>query len=248
MPIQSPITLCPPSETPAQGWVKGRPCVRACRTGRRCRRSPQCDDDHRDQAEQDHEELHHLVVDGARQAAEQDVGQHEQRRDDDRHGQRDPEQRIQHRGERVQVHAGDQDRGQDEDDRVHQVRLAVVPAPQILGDAADPGAVVERHHHDAEEDHGRHRADPVVVHDADAVLGSAGRHAEDLDRAQIGRDERNPGDPGRERPAGQEEVRRGLDQTAEREPDPDDEDEVDDQQHEVQRCQRQAQRAGGQGV
>ena len=132
----------------------------------------------------------------------------------------------------------------DEDEGGHQVRLAVEPAQQVFGDAADPGAVVERHHHHAEEHHGRHRADPVVVHGADAVLGSVRRHGEDLDRAQVGRDERDPGDPGRQRAAGQEEVRRGLDQAAQREPDPDDEDEVDDHQRVVQRRQRQAQPGG----
>src|SRR6266511_46488 len=79
---------------------------------------------------------------------------------------------------------------------IDQVGLAIVAAQQVLGDAPDPGTVVERHHDHTEEYHGGYRADPVVVHDAYAVLGAACRHPENLDRAEIGGDEGNAGNPG----------------------------------------------------
>ena len=82
---------------------------------------------------------------------------------------------------------------------------------QVLGDRADLGAVVERHHHEAQEDHRRDRADPVVVDRRDAVLGAVGADAQDLRRAEVGRDEGQAGDPRRQRAAGQEVVEARLD-------------------------------------
>src|SRR5207248_5719054 len=204
---------------------------------------PQRDDDQGNQAGADDEELHDLVVDGARQPAQQDVGEHEQRRHHDGDGERDPEQGLQDGGQRVQVHARDEYRGQDEDDGVDQVRLLVVAPQEVLGNAPDPRAVVERHHHDAEEHHRRHGADPVVMHDADAVLGTARGHAENLDGPEIRRDESNAGNPGWQRAPRKEEVGRGLYQPAQRDANADHEGKVDDQQRDIQAAERQRQPA-----
>jgi hypothetical protein len=156
------------------------------------------DDRQGDHADQDDEELHDLVVDRAGQAAEQDVGQHEQRRQHDRDDQRDAQQRLEHDGQRVQVDAGDEHAAQDERDRVDQVGLRVEPQPQVLRDAAHLGAVVEGHHHDAEEHHGRDRADPEIVHHCGPVLRAARRLPQQLDGADVRGYEADPGDPGRE--------------------------------------------------
>ena len=71
----------------------------------------QADDRDRDQRRQDHEELQHLVVDRRGQAAERDVGGDDDRRDDDADDDRPAQQELQDERERVEVHAGDQDRG-----------------------------------------------------------------------------------------------------------------------------------------
>ncbi len=157
----------------------------------------QPDDHQRHQAGDDHEELQHLVVDRAGQPAEGDVGQDEGGGQD--HGQPDrpADQRLDHQRQRVEVDAGRQHGRRRKAERVEEVRGLVEPAAQELRHAADLGAVVERHHHQAEEDHGRDGADPVEVHRRDAVLRAVGGHAEDLDRPEVGRDEGQPGDPGR---------------------------------------------------
>src|SRR5699024_9627012 len=54
-------------------------------------------------------------------------------------------------------------------------------------------------------------ADPEVVHGRHAELRAGGGHAHDLDRAEVGGDEREAGDPGGQGPAGEEELDRGGD-------------------------------------
>src|SRR3954452_23838151 len=117
------------------------------------------------------------------------------------------------------------------------MRLLVIAQPQVLRYRSDLGAVVERHHHDAEKYHRRDGADPVVVDGRRPVLRSVGGLPEDLDGAQVRRDERQPRDPRRQRATGQEEVGRVRDGALEGEADADDEDEVDEQQERVDQAQ-----------
>jgi hypothetical protein len=231
MPIQSPSGFV---QCPSLGAAPGREGSRPQRRvgDLRLQAAPAADgvqpDDHqRDQAGDDHEELQDLVVDGAGQAAEGDVGQHEGRRDHDRQPDRPADQRVDDQGQRVEVDPGGQHGGERERQSVEQVGRRVEPPAQELRDAAHPRAVVERHHHDAEEDHGRHRADPVKVHGGQAVLRAVGRHAQDLDRAQVGGDERETGHPRGQRPARQQEVLTGGNRPAGQYPDRHDQREVD---------------------
>ena len=106
---------------------------------------------------------------------------------------RPPEHQVQHEREREQVHAGDQDRPHRERGGVERVRAVVESQPQVLGHGADLRSVVEGHHHEAEEDHRRHRADPVEVHGRDAVLRAVRGLPQDLEGAEVRRDERQPG-------------------------------------------------------
>ena len=165
----------------------------------------------RHQRGDDHEELQHLVVDRGAQAAERDVGQHHRRGDDQRDRQRPAEQRPDDRPEQEEVDAGDQQLRDRERRGVDQVRARAEPPEHELRHRAHLGAVVERHHHDAEEQHRRDRADPEVVHGRQPELRAVGRHAHDLDRAEVGRDERQPGDPRRQRAPREEEVDRVRD-------------------------------------
>ena len=182
----------------------------------------------RQQCRDDHEELQHLVVDRGAQAAEGDVGEHDRRGDQERDPQRPAQQRLDDRAEQVEVHAGDEQLRDRERDGVDQVGAGAEPAAHELRHRADLRAVVERHHHDAEEEHRRDGADPEVVHGREAELGAVGRHAHDLDRAEVGRDERQTGHPGRQRAAGQEEVDRVGDLAAGQHPDAEDEGEVEE--------------------
>ena len=195
----------------------------------------QPDEGQRRQRGDDHEELQHLVVDGGAEPAEGDVGQHDRRGDDQREPQRPAEQRVDDRAEQVEVDAGDEQLGHGERDRVDQVRAGAEPAAHELRHRADLRAVVEGHHHDAEEEHRRDRADPEVVHGRDADLRAVRRHAHDLDGAEVGRDEGQPGHPGRQRPAGQEEVDRVRDLAAGQQPDAEDDREVEEDDQVVDR-------------
>ena len=129
--------------------------------------------------------------------------------------------------EQREVDARDQELRDGEADRVDEVGARAEPPEHELGDRAHLGAVVERHHHDAEEQHRRHRTDPEVVHGRQPDLRTVGRHAHDLDRTQVGRDEGQTGHPGRERSPGEEEVDRVGDRTPGHDTDAEHEGEVD---------------------
>ncbi len=115
------------------------------------------------------------------------------------------------------------------------------PEAQILRHRANLGAVVERHHHQPQEHHRRHGAQPVVVHGGHAVLGTVGGLAEDLQRPEVGGDERQTGDPGGERAAGEEEVEVGLDREPRDEADSEHHDEVDRQDDVIDRARVKSQ-------
>jgi hypothetical protein len=151
----------------------------------------------RQQGGDDHEELQDLVVDRRGQAAERGVGEDDARCSDRRDEERPAQQRVDDVGQQEEVDSGDEHLGDREAERVDQVRTGAEAAAHVLRDAAHLGAVVERHHHHAEEQHGGHGADPEVVHGRQAVLRAVGRHAHDLDRTQVGRDEREAGHPRR---------------------------------------------------
>ena len=202
-------------------------------------------DGDRDEQRQDDEELQHLVVDRRGQPAEERVAQHHQRGHRDRDRLRPAEQRLEHQAERVQVDPRDQQRGQREHHGLHPLGGPVEPDRQELGDAAGLAAVVERHHHDAQEHHRGDGADPVVVRGRDAVLGPVGRHPDELDGSEVRRDERQPRHPGRQRPAGEQEVEAGGDGAAGHEPDTEYENEVErDQRHSRARSRRVSGRSG----
>jgi hypothetical protein len=128
----------------------------------------------RQQRGDDHEELQDLVVDRRGQPTQRDVDEHQRRRDEDREGHRPAEHQVDDQGQREQVDAGDEDGGEGEGAGVERVRGLVEAQPQVLGHRTDLGPEVERHHHDAEEDHRRHGAEPVVVDRRHAVLGAVG--------------------------------------------------------------------------
>ena len=153
--------------------------------------------DEREERGDDDEELQHLVVDRRREPTEGDVGQDDDRGDDEGQPQRPAEQRVDDRPEQVEVDAGDEQLRHRERDRVDEVRLLAEPPEHELRHRAHLRAVVEGHHHDAEEEHRGDGADPEVVDGRDADLGAVGAHAHDLDGPEVGRDEGQAGHPRR---------------------------------------------------
>lgn len=113
-----------------------------------------------------------------------------------------------------------------EGDGVDEVGPGAEAPEHELRDRPHLRAVVEGHHDDAEEEHRRDGSHPEVVDRRQAVLRAVGRHAHDLDGAEVGRDERQTRHPRRQRPAGQEEVDRVGDGASGGEPDAHDEREV----------------------
>ena len=87
--------------------------------------------------------------------------------------------------QQVQVDAGDEQLGQGEAECVNQVCGGAVALEHELWDRAHLGAVVEGHHDQTQEDHGRDRTDPEVVEGRHAVLGAVGGHSHDLDGAEV---------------------------------------------------------------
>ena len=63
----------------------------------------------------------------------------------------------------------------------------------------------------------------------DAIFGAAGGHADQFQRAEVGRDEGQAGDPGRDGAAGGEEVRGGLHVARQGEADADDETDINEE-------------------
>jgi hypothetical protein len=110
---------------------------------------------------------------------------------EDRGGDRPAEHEREHEAEREQVHPADEHGGQ---------REGKGGSDGCSGGEATPArtVLVEGHHHEAEEDHGRDRADPVEVDRGHAVLRAVRRHAEYLECAKVRGDERQAGDPRRQ--------------------------------------------------
>jgi hypothetical protein len=203
----------------------------------------QADDDQRDQPGKDHEELQHLVVDRRGEPTSGDVRENEGSSNDDREPDGPPQQCLDDDREGVKVDARDQNSRDGKASCVELVGRRVEALEHVLRDAAHLRAVVERHHHDTEEDHRRHGADPVEVRRRDAVLRAVRGHAKDLESSEVRRDEGEASHPGRQRTPGEEEVQAALDAAPGREPDAEDDHEIDQQDGVVQPVHVQAQAA-----
>ena len=101
------------------------------------------------------------------------------------------------------------------------------------------GDVIERDHHDRQEQHGGDRADPIPVRGENAVLiGSAGP-AHQFERTEVGGQEAEARDPGGHLAAGQEKVLAGLGEALQVEADSEDGNEVQNNDGEIDARERQ---------
>jgi len=184
----------------------------------------------RREAEDDHEELQHLVVNGGGEPAEKDIDQHDEGGGPDAGPVVPMDQSLEQPGQRVQGNARGKDRHHREGDGVEAARLFVEAQLEILRHGAGLRAVVEGHHEDGEEDHRGDGSDPVKMAGHDAVLGAGGGHADHLLRAEIGGEKSEACDPRRDRAPRKEEIRAALHVALQGGADADDENEVDGEQ------------------
>ncbi len=189
--------------------------------------------DQRQEPGDDEEELQDLVVDRRGQAAHVGVDEHDARREQHRHREVPAQQQLQQLAHRVHRHAGGEHRHRGERDGVEAAGLLVEAQLQVLGHRSRARAVVERHHEDADEHHRRDGADPVEMRRRDAVLRAAGAHPDHFLGAEVGGDEGEAGDPGRNRPARQEEIGAGARLKLQQHADAEHEPEVDDDEQVV---------------
>ena len=70
-------------------------------------------------------------------------------------------------------------------DGVERARFFVKAKAEIFGNGARAGAVVERHHENADENHRGNRANPIKMTGGDSIFRAAGGHADNFLRAEI---------------------------------------------------------------
>ena len=153
------------------------------------------EDGQRGETDYDQEELQNLVIDRAGKAAEISVSEDDRAGEDYGTIEIPAEHEVEHLRQSVHGNPGRKERHDGERDGVQAARLLVEPHFEVFGDGARFTSVVERHHEDADEEHGRDRADPVEVRGHDAVLRAGSGHADYLLRAEVGCEEGEAGDP-----------------------------------------------------
>ena len=155
-------------------------------------------------------ELQHLVVHRCAQAAQQDIRQYKHGRDHRRQQKAPSKNHLQDQRHRVQSDARDQYRKHGKRERVENPRRLAKAHFQKFRYAAHFAAVVNRHHHQGQKQHRGNGADPIEMHCAPAVFGAGGDHAHHFQRAAVRGHKGNAGDGQRQRPAGFEELLRGV--------------------------------------
>ena len=126
---------------------------------------------------------------------------------------------MQQLGQRVHRDARGENRHHGKRHRVEATGPLVEAQFEVFRNRARFRSVIKRHHEDPQKDHGRDGAEPVEVAGRDAILRSAGSHADQFESAQVGGDEGQAGDPRRDGAPRQEEVGAGLHVTLQRETD-----------------------------
>ena len=161
-------------------------------------------------AEPDEEELEDFVEDRGTQAAEGDVEGDGDRRNPDAEVEVPAEDDLHDDGHRIHIDAAHEDGHEGEADGGKRAGSVAVAEMQVAGDGVRLRDVVEGHHDDAEEEHGGDGADPVPVGGEDAVLVGGAGPAHELERAEVGGDEAEAGDPCGHFAAGHEELFAGV--------------------------------------
>ena len=166
---------------------------------------------HQQRAAPDEDELQNLIEDGGAQAAERDIGGHRQRRDDDGEVQIPAENDLHHFSHGEHVHAAHEHGHEGKRKRRRRCCAPCAVAKlEVAGHGVGFADVVEGHHHHAQEEHGGDGADPIPVRGQNAVLVGRAGPAHEFQRAQIGGDKAQAGDPGGHLAPGHEELFAGV--------------------------------------
>ena len=193
------------------------------------------DPNERGEAGDDKEELQYFVIDGAGETAEEDVAEYDDGRENDgdvedvlvRNDAVEEAEGLDEERHGVHGDAGREHGHDGEGEGVDGAGLLVEAEAEELWDGTGLGSVVERHHEDADEDHGWDGSDPIELAGDDAVFGSGGAHADDFLGSEVGGDEGEAADPGGDGASSEEEIVGGAHVALEGEADAEDEDEVD---------------------
>src|SRR5450432_36072 len=185
------------------------------------------DDGDQHRAEPDEDKLQDLIKDCREQAAQSDIYGHGDRRRPDA----EPDVPAEHyfHDERHGVHvdaAHEHGHGAEADGGEGAGGFAESQF-EIAGNGVGFGNVIERDHHDAEEEHRRDGADPIPVSREDAVLISGAGPAHEFERAEVSGKEAESGDPRGHLAAGQEEVFTGFGKALQVKADAEDGDEIE---------------------
>jgi hypothetical protein len=137
----------------------------------------------------------------------------------------------------VHVDAAHQDRHERETNRGKHAAGFAKTQFQVAGHGVRLGDVVERHHHQAEEQHGRDGADPVPVRREDSVLIGRRGPAHEFEGAQICGKKAEAGDPRRHFATGEEEILARVGAAFQVEADGQHQHEIKDHNHQIHRRQ-----------
>src|SRR5208337_3352634 len=220
----------------------GAPHVRVFRGGvdgnARFQASPaarldQAEDRDQQGAGPDQDELQNFVKDGGAQTAERDVDRHGERRNPDADVDIPSQNDLQYQGHRVHVDAAHQhghERKTDGGERAAGFSKAQL---QVAGNRMRFGNVIERHHHQREEQHRRDGTDPIPVRGQNAVLIGRAGPAHQFERTQIGGEETQTRDPRGHLPPGHEKVFAGVGPLLQVKPDGQHQYEVKNDNHQI---------------
>src|SRR5580698_8765365 len=125
---------------------------------------------HQQRTQPDEQELQDFIEDRGTQAAERYVKSDSNRRNPDAEVQVPAEYHLHHDGHRIHIDAAHQNGHKGEADGRERAGSVTVAQMQIAGHRMRLRDVVEGHHDDAEEEHGRNRTNPIPVRGEDAIL------------------------------------------------------------------------------
>ena len=195
----------------------------------------QADDGDQHGAEPDQYELQHLIEDGRKQAAQSDVEHHGDGGDPDADVNIPAEHHLHDERHGVHIDAAHEDGHQAEGNGGEGARRFAEAEFEVAGDGVRLGDVIERDHHDPEEDHGGNGADPIPVNRQNAVLIGRCGPAHEFERTQVGGEETKSRDPSCHLASREEEIFAGLGEPLQVEADSEDGHEIQNDDGEVDR-------------
>ena len=158
----------------------------------------------------DQKELQDFVENGRAQAAQRYVNRNRQRRDPDAEIDVPSQHDLHDLGHGKHIDAAHEHGHEGERNGRQRAAGLAETQLQISRHRVGFGDVVERHHHQRQEQHRRNGADPIPVRRQNAVLVGRSGPAHQFECAEIGGEKAEAGNPGGHLAAGHEEVFAGV--------------------------------------